>query len=376
MDLAKKLIGWYDKEGREGLPWREDPQPYHVWISEIMLQQTRVDTVMEYYRRFLEALPDVQALAESDEDMLLKLWQGLGYYSRAKNLKKAAEIIVRDREGRIPSEKKDLETLPGIGSYTAGAISSIAFQKREIAADGNAYRVAARLCQEDGFLEKRETRKRLEAFLRENLPDDRPGDFNQALMDLGSGICLPHQKPLCSSCPICEFCKAYKNSDPINYPKKKEKRTRRIEKKTVFLIQRERFTLLVRRPDQGLLAGLWALPMVDGHLSSEKIDQAIEEILGNKPLESPGRTYLGKARHIFSHIEWHMEGWAVLLKDQGEEKRKKEEALCESRYFKEKSEPYLEKLAPDQVWASRKDLCEKYSIPSAFEFYLSEEMAE
>lgn len=375
MDLADRLLRWYDEKGREGLPWRDDPKPYHIWISEIMLQQTRVETVRDYYLRFLEKIPDVKALAEVDEDQLLKLWQGLGYYSRAKNLKKAAQRIEKAYQGRIPSEKKDLVQLPGIGAYTAGAISSIAFQKREIAPDGNAYRVAARLSKEDGFLEDRETKNRLEAFLWEHLPEERPGDFNQALMDLGSGICLPKSPPHCRECPISGFCKAYQQSDPLIYPKKKEKKERKREKKTILLIQKGEKILLIRRPDSGLLGGLWALPMAEGHLSPAQVIRKCEEFAGKNPSFTGELKPLGKAVHIFTHLEWHMEGWQIVYPEEGFGE-KKEEAVEERKEMGEPFEMADAKKGPIRVWASREELEKKYSIPRAYHAYLLGKMGK
>lgn len=305
--LSAKVLSYY-RQKRRILPWREDPTPYHVWISEIMLQQTRVDTVIPYFERFVKTFPTIRALAEGDKDTLLKLWEGLGYYSRARNIHKAARIVVEQYGGELPDNKEELMKLPGIGSYTAGAIASIAFGKKETAVDGNLIRVGARLLAYDRSVTNTEGKRDLENFWASLLPEDA-GDFNQAIMDIGATICLPNVGPLCTICPISEFCIAFEHGSQTDLPKKTTKKPRRIEKKTIFLLYFEDEILLEKRSDSGLLRGMWQFPMIDGHLSE---DEARDH------LKSSGlsaiRIHRGpQAKHIFSHIEWHMVAWEIEL---------------------------------------------------------------
>ncbi|WP_019134135.1 A/G-specific adenine glycosylase [Kallipyga massiliensis] len=361
MTITQKLLDWFDAHRRTHLPWREDPTPYHVWVSEIMLQQTRVETVLPYYERFMARLPDLQDLAEVDEDSLLKLWQGLGYYSRAKNLKKAARVMVEDHGGRIPRNWEDLTALPGIGPYTAGAILSIAFQEPYLAPDGNLYRIGARMTMEEEEIEKSSSKRRVEDFLKSFLSEDRPGDFNQALMDLGSGICLAKGQPLCCLCPLQEGCLAFREGRQSEFPRRKEKKKRREEEKTLLLIRRGEDVLLVRRPQKGLLGGLWSLPMLAGHWDEKEVLAWMEERMGQTSSSYSVR-YNGSYRHIFSHVEWDM--ICYLLED------------CEPNRFLvgEKDGAFLAfssdgeglEAFDEAVWADPEDLAHEYSIPSAF----------
>ena len=314
------LLLWYEKN-RRILPWREDPTPYHVWISEIMLQQTRVEAVKGYYARFLESLPDIAALAAADEDTYLKLWEGLGYYSRVRNLHKAAVVLMEDYGGQMPASAADLRKLPGIGPYTAAAISSIAFGEPVPAIDGNLLRVFARLtCYEDSILTP-QARKDAEAFFgplielanAEHLGDDlvtfdaSPGAFNQALMDLGATICLPNAAPLCDKCPLAAFCRAHAEGREMELPNRPAKAQRTIEDMTVFLIRFKGGILLRKRPDTGLLASLYEFPNVPGHLKKADALRTVEE-MGFGPLRIKK---LPPAKHIFTHKEWHMTAWEV-----------------------------------------------------------------
>ncbi len=306
--LADKVLAYY-QEHRRTLPWRENPLPYHIWLSEIMLQQTRVDTVIPYFERFTLALPTIQRLAEASEDELLKLWEGLGYYSRVRNLQKSAKILVSKYNGELPSSKSELMKLPGIGAYTAGAIASIAFGQKESAVDGNLIRIGTRLTAYSGPLTNAEGKKAMESFWTSHLPEQSAGDFNQALMDIGATICLPNAQPLCLICPLREFCKAHAQGNPTDYPAKELKKKRKIERKTLFVLRKDSLVLLEKREARGLLAGLLQFPMTDGYLSE---DEVLSYLQGRSL--HPLRIKSGlRSKHIFSHIEWHIRSWEIQL---------------------------------------------------------------
>ena len=256
--LPIPLLEWFRDNARK-LPWRDDPTPYHVWLSEIMLQQTRVAAVLGYYQRFLEEAPDVAALAALPEDRLMKLWQGLGYYSRARNLQKAARVIVEEYGGVFPSGYAAVRALPGVGDYTAGAICSIALGQAAPAVDGNVLRVYARLCGDNGDIATPQMKKKVTQDLEKIIPVDAPGTFNQALMELGATVCLPNGAPLCERCPVREFCAALAQGCIGELPVKMPKKPRRVEERTVWLIFHGDAVALRRRPGRGLLAGLWEL---------------------------------------------------------------------------------------------------------------------
>lgn len=342
--IVKPLLDWYQVNARI-LPWREDPTPYHVWLSEIMLQQTRVEAVKEYYRRFLERLPSVQALAEVDEEELLKLWQGLGYYNRVRNLQKAAKVICQEYEGNFPSEYADWLSLPGIGEYTAGAVVSIAFGRREPAVDGNVYRIYTRLQADDTDITKAELKKRVRQEIHDILPEE-PGRFNQALMDLGAVICLPNGRPLCEKCPLQNFCKAHQAGMELSYPVKPAKRQRRVEKRTVFLLEYQGRYLIQKRPDKGLLAGLWEFPAQEGYLTPEQVLEGLQDLGASLESYSDAIELIGKAKHIFSHVEWHMLGYEIHLSE------------------------VSDKLRDIGVFSTLLELKNTYSVPSAFSTYL------
>ena len=274
--IAPGLLTWYDKS-RRSLPWREEPTPYRVWVSEIMLQQTRVEAVKPYFARFMERLPDIEALAEVDDDELLKLWEGLGYYSRARNLKAAAQQIVTEYGGEMPSDYRELLKLKGIGSYTAGAVSSIAFKQPNPAVDGNVLRVIARLLEDDSDISDQSVKKRVEDDLRPVMPKDRPGDFNQALMELGATVCLPNGAPKCSNCPWQEFCLVGLHGTWQQYPQKAAKKARTIEDKTILVIRTSRQVVLRKRPKKGLLAGLYEFPAMDKKASLEEVREWLKK---------------------------------------------------------------------------------------------------
>ncbi|MDD4564393.1 MAG: A/G-specific adenine glycosylase [Eubacteriales bacterium] len=303
---AELLLKWYDLNKRE-LPWRQDKDPYRIWISEIMLQQTRVEAVIEYYKRFIKELPDLKALAEISDERLLKLWEGLGYYSRARNLKKAAIEIVENYAGKLPASYKDLLTLSGIGPYTAGAIASIAFDIRRPAVDGNVLRVMSRVLGSDRDISKQATVNDIYDCLSVAMPANRPGDFNQALMELGAVVCLPNGGPRCDNCPIARLCQAFIEGNPEKYPVKSPKKPRKIEEKTVFIIEYDGRYLLHKRPDIGLLAAMWEFPNVPGTLSAKRLPDALQKY-GLHIWTLVGQKF---AKHLFTHVEWHMTGFFV-----------------------------------------------------------------
>lgn len=320
MNWIAPLLQWYRENARD-LPWRRTRDGYAVWISEIMLQQTRVAAVIPYYERFLRELPDVNALAGVDDDRLHKLWEGLGYYSRARNLKKAAGEIVSRFGGSMPRDYETLLTLSGIGEYTAGAIASIAFGGAVPAVDGNVLRVYARLFGETRDIRDPAFKKEVRAFLLPLVPKEEPGVFNAALMELGATVCLPNGVPKCGECPVWGDCVAYRENRTAELPVLAAKKARKIERKTVFALTVEGRLLGYRRPETGLLAGLWQLPETAGELS----DAECAAWLGGKGINPVGELRFYERKHIFTHIEWHMrvcaaevsaktlpEGWILL----------------------------------------------------------------
>ena len=339
--IAPPLLTWYD-ENRRILPWREKPEPYRVWVSEIMLQQTRVEAVKPYFARFMEHLPDVESLAAVEEDELLKLWEGLGYYSRARNLKAAAQQIVEHHGGKMPSEYHDLIKLKGIGSYTAGAISSIAFGHPVPAVDGNVLRVIMRLLADDSDISEASVRKRVEEDLKPVMPKDRPGDFNQALMELGATVCLPNGAPKCAECPWKTFCRAGIEESWQQYPKKAVKKPRTVEYRTILVIRDGHRAVIRRRPNKGLLAGMYEFPSLLGKASLD----AVKDWLSAQGVCAVRIEKLPESKHIFTHKEWHMTGYMVLV--DGLEPMHKD---------------------PSLMFVETQETEEKYPIPSAFSAY-------
>ncbi len=303
------LLAWYAANRRD-LPWRRTKDPYKIWVSEIMLQQTRVAAVIPYYERWMTALPDVAALAAADEGALMKLWEGLGYYSRARNLQKAAKIIVNDLGGEFPRSREGLLALPGVGEYTAGAVASIAFGLPVPAVDGNVLRLAARAADLRGNVLDPAVKRDIAAAMELAVPPEDPGSYNQALMDLGATICLPSGAPLCESCPLRGLCRARALGIQEQLPLREKKARRRQEALTVFVLVREGKVALRQRPDTGLLAGLWEFPHVPG---------ALEEAAAGEALAAFGLTALDwrqklTARHLFTHVTWEMTGYEVLVR--------------------------------------------------------------
>ena len=301
-ELPGALLAWYDAGHRE-LPWRQDKEPYHVWLSEIMLQQTRVEAVKGYYARFLQALPAIADLACCDDDALHKLWEGLGYYSRVRNLKKCAQVIMECYGGAFPENYDEILALPGIGEYTAGAISSICFDAREPAVDGNVLRVYTRLTEDATPIDlpafKKEVRRQLATIY-----PDRAGDFTQALMELGATVCGPNRKPDCGNCPCRGFCGGAIHGTAEKFPVKLPKKAKREAEMTVFILSCDGKFALQKRPSKGLLAGLWQFPNVPGMLETADALQWAAD-MGLKPRDILRQV---ERSHIFTHIIWKMRG--------------------------------------------------------------------
>ena len=343
--IAKPLLEWYDL-GHRILPWREDPIAYKVWISEIMLQQTRVEAVKPYFHRFISELPTISDLAECEEDRLLKLWEGLGYYNRARNLQKAARQIMEEYGGKMPESQQELLKLSGIGNYTSGAIASIAFGKKVPAVDGNVLRILSRISLDEEDILKDTTKRRVEKQLLEVMPKERPGDFNQALMELGATVCIPHGKPKCEECPWEKFCLAHLEGREEEFPKKETKKKRTIEKKTVLIIQDENKSALHKRPAKGLLAGLYEFPNLEGHQSEKRVLAYLKEI----GLEALRIQKLENARHIFSHKEWDMVAYQIRV----------DELAIKGKQLEQEN----------WIFVESKEAEKKYPLPSAFAAYM------
>ncbi len=304
--LPERLLEWY-AAGHRDLPWRRDREPYHVWLSEVMLQQTRVEAVKGYYRRFLAELPDIPALAACPPDRLAKLWEGLGYYSRMRNLQKAAQVIVSAHGGVFPREYDAIRALPGVGDYTAGAIASICFGLPEPAVDGNVLRVLSRVTDDAAPVTDAAVKREYAARLREIYPAGRCGDFTQSLMELGATVCGPNSQPQCALCPLASLCLARANGTALLRPVKAPKKEKRTEEKTVFILRCGTRIAVRRRPEQGLLAGLWELPNVDGKCSAQQA-LAQAERWGVHPRELCRSS---EKTHIFTHIRWELRGFYI-----------------------------------------------------------------
>ena len=336
--LVPALLAWYDA-GHRDLPWRSEPTPYRVWVSEIMLQQTRVEAVRGYFARWMQTLPDVRALAQADEAVYMKLWEGLGYYSRVRNLHRAAVTVCEQYGGELPADYEALRALSGIGEYTAGAIASIAFGLPVPAVDGNVLRVAARLQNDFTPITDAGFKKRTRAQFAALMPHDRSGDLNQALMELGATVCLPNGTPRCGDCPLAHLCEGYHRGNAAMLPLRAAKKPRRVENRTVLLVRCGAQVGVQQRPKKGLLAGLWELPALEGHLSPEDTRQA----LAARGWQVKSLYALRPAKHIFTHVEWHMNGY------------------------------YLELAAPPDglTLVSPAALRAEYALPSAFRPFLS-----
>ena len=303
-EIVQPLISWY-RQNKRILPWRDQKNAYYTWVSEIMLQQTRVEAVKPYFLRFIGELPDVKALAECPEEKLMKLWEGLGYYNRVRNMQSAAQVVVAEYGGVLPASYDELLALKGIGSYTAGAIASIAYDIPVPAVDGNVLRVFSRITEDRQDIMKQSVRSQVEEKLLGIMPKDAPGDFNQALMELGAVICVPNGQAKCAECPIAFTCLAHRHDKADMIPVKAPKKARTQDNRTVFIIQDGECTAIRKRPEKGLLAGLYELPNIQGHLKSEDALLYVKE-LGLDPLYIEE---LPPAKHIFSHIEWRMQAY-------------------------------------------------------------------
>ena len=309
--VPEVLLPWY-RENKRDLPWRADREPYHIWVSEIMLQQTRVEAVKGYYARFLEKLPTITHLANCDDDTLHKLWEGLGYYSRVRNLKKAAQAVMEDHGGIFPKTHAEVLALPGIGAYTAGAICSIAYDLPTPAVDGNVLRVISRLLNDPSPIDLPVTKSRISEALAAVYPKEA-GDFTQALMELGATLCGPNRQPACENCPCRGCCLGCQMGTAPALPVKAPKKEKRQEDRTVFILSCGESYGLEKRPAKGLLAGLWQFPNVSGHL---ELETALEQLrkMGLQPKALYREVH---RKHIFTHIIWNMKGIYLEVADTG-----------------------------------------------------------
>lgn len=355
------LVAWY-RGVRRPLPWREDRDPYKVWISEIMLQQTRIEAVKPYFARFMAELPSIDKLARVEEERLLKLWEGLGYYSRARNLKKCALAVMEDYQGSLPADFEKLKKLPGIGPYTAGAIASIAYGLPVPAVDGNVLRVVSRLCECEEDILQQSVRREWEKILTESMPMECPGEFNEALMELGETVCIPNGLPDCAQCPIARECQAYAHGRQQDLPVKTPKKPRRIEPRTVFLLTlgegRDMQIAIRKRGDKGLLSGLYEFPSMQGHLSIEEA----ADFCRRHSLPTLTVRQTENARHIFSHVEWDMRGYIIRL-DETRFLRSDRSETVESRWDSQ------EDGGSSLIFAGRDALAREYALPTAFRVY-------
>ena len=382
-----EVTGWY-RDNRRDLPWRQDKDPYHVWVSEIMLQQTRVEAVRDYYQRFMQALPTIEALAEAEEEQLLKLWQGLGYYNRARNLQKAARQILQNpsagnsaeevsvdpsvtgstsaigfASAGFPRTMPEILALPGIGEYTAGAIASICFDQRTPAVDGNVLRVMARLTEEEGDVKSTPVKRRFTELLADLYPDTDCGDFTQGLIELGALVCLPNGQPRCEMCPVSGFCRARAAGRVMELPVKAEKKARRQEQRTVFLLSCGDRIAVRRRPKGSLLGNLYEFPQVSQHLTAgAAVSQA--EAWGCHPLDV---TRSKQYKHIFSHVEWDMTGYYITCGFEGTGEASRDGA-GDSLQPEGAGEPGGQAFR----WVSREQLEEEIPLPSAFQPFCPE----
>lgn len=339
--IGTPLIQWYQKNKRE-LPWRDIRDPYRIWISEIMLQQTRVEAVKPFYARFLRALPTVEDLAKVDEDQLLKLWEGLGYYNRVRNMQKAAQQIMDIHGGEFPQDFEAIRNLSGIGNYTAGAIGSFAFGIPKPAVDGNVLRVISRITGSYDDIMKASTKTKVEKQLEAVIPKDAACDFNQGMIELGAIVCVPNGAPKCDICPLAHLCYANQNGVQEDLPVKSKAKARKIEMRTVFIFKDGENVAIRKRPKKGLLAGLYELPNVEGRLAQDEA-LAYARSIGLAPLRVEA---LGEAKHIFSHVEWQMTGYSIRVDEL-------ENSCTENMLF----------IHPEQVE-------NEFPIPAAFDKYV------
>lgn len=336
--LPELLLPWYQKHARD-LPWRHTKEPYRVWVSEIMLQQTRVEAVRGYYERFLTALPDIASLGSASEETLLKLWEGLGYYSRVRNLQKAAKTVLSEHGGVFPQDYKSVRALCGIGDYTAGAICSICFEQPRAAVDGNVLRILARITEDFTPIDLQDTKKKVAEYLEDVYPEGACGMFTQSLMELGACVCTP-RSPKCDACPVKEICFANKNGTQSDLPVKLPKKEKRVEEKTVWLLECDGAFAIEKRHEKGLLSGLWQFPNALGALEADAALQAAAEF-GVQPAELCREVH---KTHIFTHIRWEMTGYHILCR------------VKDNRF----------------TWVTREEMENTYALPTAFRIFLEE----
>ena len=336
-----KLLSWY-QENKRMLPWRIDQNPYHVWISEIMLQQTRIEAVKKYYERFMTRIPDIKTLASIDEDELLKLWEGLGYYSRARNLKKAAQLIMEKYDGIFPNTYNEIITLPGIGEYTASAIASICFEEKTSCVDGNVMRVISRICHDKRNIDDAKTKKEFKQELEQIMPK-QSGDFNEGLMELGETICIPNGIPLCEKCPFQESCLSNQNQDYMNYPIRKDKKDKKELEYTIYILKYKNDYAIQQRKEKGILQNLWQFPNIEGKLTKK----SLADFLTGQGFQVDSIQKQKTYTHIFTHQKWNMISYVVELSKKPETK---------SEY----------------IWETLGTIQKNYAIPSAFQPFLKE----
>ena len=338
--MVTPLVAWFESSARV-LPWRQNPTAYNVWVSEIMLQQTRVEAVKPYYDRFMKLFPTIRDLAQAEEEVLLKAWEGLGYYNRVRNLKKAAIEICEKHDGNMPDSYEEIIKLPGIGSYTAGAVLSIAYNQKAPAVDGNVLRVLSRIRGDYRDILDAKVKKDIEDDVRSFMPSEASA-FNQAMMELGAMVCVPNGAPKCDKCPVSQFCYARAHNCSGELPVKKPKKKRSVEEKTVLIIQDGNKTVLKKRPDGGLLAGMYEFPMLEGVKTKEEV----LDYLKSEGFQMLHIRKASEAKHIFSHKEWHMKGYVIKV---------------------DELEPFSGK--EEFLFVETKEAEEKYPLPSAFKVY-------
>ncbi len=336
--LPRVLLPWY-RRNRRDLPWRRDKEPYHIWLSEIMLQQTRVEAVKGYYARFLMALPTIGDLAACDDETLHKLWEGLGYYSRVRNLKKAAQVVMEKHSGVFPKTYEEVIALPGIGEYTAGAICSIAYDLPTPAVDGNVLRVFSRLTENATPIDLPAYKAAVRQALQEIYPEDA-GDFTQALMELGATVCGPNRSPDCENCPCKAICGGAKHGTAEQFPVRLPKKAKKVEEKTVFILSCDGRYALEKRPNKGLLAGLWQFPNIEGKLEAQQALSLLEE----KGLHPRHILRQVDRSHIFTHIRWDMRGVYAEVAESG----------------------------GDYIWLTADEICTSAALPTAFRQFWEE----
>ena len=342
-EIVQPIVSWY-RENKRQLAWRENVSAYRVWVSEIMLQQTRVEAVKPFYDRFLKELPTVKDLAEAEEDKLLKLWEGLGYYNRVRNMQKAAVQVMEEFHGEFPKTYEEVLSLSGIGNYTAGAICSFAYGIPKPAVDGNVLRVISRVIASGEDIMKPAVRTKIEYMLDGVIPKDSASDFNQGLIELGALICTPKGLAKCEKCPLGSVCQAKKENKVEELPVKAKTKERRIENRTVFVFRDGENIAIRKRKSKGLLAGLYEFPNEEGHFTEDEVI-SYSKTKGLYPMRIKK---LGEAKHVFSHVEWHMTGYAVHVDEL--------EKSCEK----------------DMLFIHPEEIQKEYPIPSAFEYYTNQ----